>query len=188
MELFGGGRSAKTKGFDVKILVRILIGVIVAAITVWAVGALYYSPLVRVPFRPVLAALFAIAIPLAFVFLPNRRLTLLKFLVAFVVLVVLYFQISASNDRDWQPEVAETPYATINGDMITVHNVRNFHYRTETDFDPRWETRTYDLGKLNSADLVAVYWGGKAIAHIILSFGFEGKDYLAVSIETRKEK
>jgi hypothetical protein len=81
-----------------------------------------------------------------------------------------------------------TPYATINRDMITVHNVRNFDYRSETDFTPRWETRTYDLRKLDSADIVAVYWAGKAIAHIMLSFGFGGKDFLAVSIETRKEK
>jgi hypothetical protein len=53
---------------------------------------------------------------------------------------------------------------------------------------PRWETRTYDLQKLDSVDLIAVYWAGKAIAHIMVSFGFAGKDYLAVSIETRKEK
>ena len=53
---------------------------------------------------------------------------------------------------------------------------------------PRWETRTYDLSKLDSADVIAVYWAGKAIAHVMVSFGFAGKDYLAVSIETRKEK
>jgi hypothetical protein len=66
--------------------------------------------------------------------------------------------------------------------------VRNFAYRTETDFTPRWETRTYDVSKLDSVDLIAVYWAGKAIAHTMLSFGFDGKDHLAVSIETRKEK
>jgi hypothetical protein len=66
--------------------------------------------------------------------------------------------------------------------------VRKFDYRTETDFTPRWETRTYDLRKLDSADIIAVYWAGKAIGHIMISFGFDGKDYLAVSIETRKEK
>jgi hypothetical protein len=65
--------------------------------------------------------------------------------------------------------------------------VRNFDYRTETDFTPRWETRTYDLSQLSGADVIAVYWAGKAIAHI-MSFDFAGKDYLAVSIETRKEK
>jgi hypothetical protein len=36
--------------------------------------------------------------------------------------------------------------------------------------------------------LIAVYWAGKAIAHIMVSFGFEGKDYVSMSIETRKEK
>ena len=56
-----------------------------------------------------------------------------------------------------------------------------------TDFT-RWETRTYNLSKLDSADIIAVYWAGKAIAHVMVSFGFEGKDYFAVSIETRKEK
>ena len=171
-----------------KLAVRFIIGIIIAAMTLWAAGALYYSPMVSMPLRPVLAALFAIAVPLAFLCLPNRRMTLLKFLVAFAVLVALYFRIPASNDRDWQPEVAVVPYATINGDLVTIHNVRNFDYRKETDFTPRWETRTYDLRKLDSADVVAVYWAGKAIAHIMVSFGFEDKDYLAVSIETRKEK
>jgi len=51
-----------------------------------------------------------------------------------------------------------------------------------------WEDRTYDLRKLDSADIIAVYWSGKAVAHIMVSFGFQDQDYLAVSIETRKEK
>jgi len=172
----------------VKVALRILTGVIVMAMTIWGAGVLYYSPLVNVPLRPVLAALFAIATTFAFLLLPNRRRTLLRFFVAFAVLVLLYFRIPASNDRDWQPEVAVTPYASISGDMVTLHNVRNFDYRTETDFTPRWETRTYDLSKLDSGDIIAVYWAGIAIAHVMVSFGFEGKDYLTVSIETRKER
>jgi hypothetical protein len=84
--------------------------------------------------------------------------------------------------------VAHAPYATINGDLITIHNVRNFDYRTETDFDARWDTRTYDFSKLDSAYIIALYWAGKAISHVMVSFGFAGKDYLTVSIETRKEK
>ena len=92
-----------------------------------------------------------------------------------------------SNERDWQPEVARLAYATIDGDLVTVHNIRNFDYRTETDFTPAYYVRTYDLNKLDSADLVAVYWMGPAIAHLFLSFGF-GDDHLAISIEARKEK
>jgi hypothetical protein len=118
----------------------------------------------------------------------RRGRTLVGYLIVFAALLALWFQIPASNERDWQTDVSVTPYATVNGDRVTIHGVRNFDYRTETDFDPRWENRTYDLKELDSADLIAVYWAGKAIAHIMISFGFGGKDYLAFSIETRKEK
>jgi hypothetical protein len=171
-----------------RIIGLFVLGLIVGALTLWAVGMLYYSPLLPEEARAIGAGAFATITILAFLFLPRRGRTLLGFVAVFAVLVLLFLRIPASNDRDWQPEVAMTPYATINGDMITVHNVRNFDYRSETDFTPRWETRTYDLRKLDSADIVAVYWAGKAIAHIMLSFGFGGKDFLAVSIETRKEK
>jgi Domain of unknown function (DUF4105) len=171
-----------------KIVLRTLLGVIVMAMTLWAVGMLYFSPLLPEPARAIAAVGFAVLTVLAFLLLPRRGRTLLGFVAVFAILVVLFLRIPASNDRDWQPELAMTPYATINGDLITIHNVRNFDYRTETDFTPRWETRTYDLRKLDSADIIAVYWAGKAIAHVMVSFGFGGQDYLAVSIETRKEK
>ena len=156
--------------------------------TIWGMAMLYFSPLLAEQWRALAAGAYAALTLLAFLFLPRRGRTLLVSLCAFALLVFLFFRIPASNERDWQPDVSVTPYATIKGESITIHNVRNFDYRTETDFTPRWETRTYDLSKLDSVDLIAVYWAGKAIAHIMVSFGFAGKDYLAVSIETRKEK
>jgi hypothetical protein len=160
----------------------------VVGTTLWGVGVLYYSPLLPLAWRPFGAGVYALLTVLAFLILPRRGRTAIGALAVFGILVLLFLRIPASNDREWQPEVARAPYAEIDGDKITIHNVRNFDYRTETDFDARWETRTYDLSKLDSVDLIAVYWAGKAIAHVMLSFGFEGKDYLAVSIETRKEK
>ncbi len=171
-----------------KIALRILAGAGIIAITLWGVGVLYFSPLLAEPWRPYGSAVYALLTLLAFVFLPCRGRTALGALAVFAILVFLFLRIPASNDRDWQPEMAQTPYARINGDLITIHNVRNFDYRTETDFDARWEARTYDLSKLESADIIAVYWAGKAIAHVMVSFGFAGKDYLTVSIETRKQK
>jgi len=172
----------------VKIAARIVIGVIVAAMTIWGVGMLYFSPLLLLAWRPFGAGGYAALTILAFLFLSRRRRTVLGSVCAFALLVVLFFQIPGSNEREWQPEVSNRPYATIRGDLITIHNVRNFDYRSENDFDAPWEERTYNLSKLDSADIVAVYWAGKAIAHVMLSFGFAGKDYLTVSIETRKEK
>ena len=69
-----------------------------------------------------------------------------------------------------------------------MHNVRDFEYRSETDYTPRYYDKTFDLRQLDEVDLVGSYWMGDAIAHMMLSFGFGGKDYLAISIETRKER
>ncbi len=171
-----------------KIILRILAGAGIIATTLWGVGALYLSPLLPLAWRPFGAGGYAALTIATFLFLPRRGRTALGALAVFGILVFLFLRVPASNDRDWQPEVAHAPYATINGDVITIHNVRNFDYRTETDFDAHWEKRTYDLSKLDSADIIAVYWAGKAIAHVMVSFGFAGKDYLTVSIETRKEK
>lgn len=169
-------------------IAQVTLAVVIAATTLWSAGALYYAPLLPGSWRAVAAGTFIATTALAFLLFRKRGRTAAVVLAVFLVLLVLYFQIPASNDRDWQPEVAMVPYATIENDLVTIHNVRNFAYRTETDFTSRWETRTYDLRKLDSVDLVAVYWAGKAIAHVMMSFGFAGKDYLTVSIETRKEK
>jgi hypothetical protein len=93
-----------------------------------------------------------------------------------------------SNDRDWLPNVARTPWATVSGDTVTIHNIRNFTYRTETDFTPAWYDKSYDLRKLEGIDIVTSYWMGPDIAHVFVSFAFAGGEHLAMSIETRTEK
>ena len=171
-----------------RVFLNILLGITMTAITLWGVGALYFSPLLPARWRAVAAASYGTASILAFALLPWPGRTAIAALAIFAVLVILFLRIPASNDRDWQPDVSVTPHATVNGDLVTIHGVRNFDYRSESDFTPRWEDRTYDLRKLDSADIIAVYWAGKAVAHIMVSFGFQDQDYLAVSIETRKEK
>jgi hypothetical protein len=112
---------------------------------------------------------------------------LLPFAVAFVVLLAWWSTIEASNDRAWQPDVAMLSSAEIEGDVITLRNVRSFSYRSESDSTPNWYDKTVDLRQLDTLDLIAVYWMGDAIAHTILSFGFAGEQ-IAISIETRKEQ
>ena len=103
-------------------------------------------------------------------------------------LAILWSSIEPSNERDWQPEVALLPYATIEGDRVTVHNIRNFDYRSETEFTPAYYDKSFDLRELQSLDIVTSYWTGPAIAHVFVSFGFAGDNYLAISIEVRKPK
>jgi hypothetical protein len=107
---------------------------------------------------------------------------------ALLAVMFLWARLEPSNDRDWQRDVAKPAWAKIEGDQVTVYNVRDFLYRSETDFDERYVTKTVHLSELTSMDLFASYWAGKSIAHIFLSFGFAEKDYIAFSIEVRKTK
>ncbi len=171
-----------------KLLSILLIGVVVMGMTVWGMFAIYYANLPTMILRSGLAAAFGLAALGAFLFLPYRRRTLLGFMIVWAGLVVWWSTIPPSNQRDWQPEVAVLPQATVDGDRVTLHNIRNFDYRSATDFTPRYYDKTFDLKQLDSVDLISSYWAGDAIAHLFLSFGFGARDYVAVSVETRKER
>jgi len=108
--------------------------------------------------------------------------------VLFAIVLWRWQAIEPSNDRDWQPESARVAYATIDGERVTLHNIRNFTYRTETDFTPAYYDKTFDLRSLDSVDVVASYWMGPSIAHIFLTFGFSDNGHVAISIEARKER
>ena len=114
-------------------------------------------------------------------------LALAVYAASFALFLAWWATIRPTNDRNWTPDVARTVTATIDGDRLVVKNVRNFTWRSDTDFDQRWEQRTYNLSNVTDVDLIMSYWSGEAIAHTIVSFGFDDAARLAFSIETRKE-
>lgn len=178
------GRTAKRAGL-------LLLGLLLLFTAAWGVLALYFFDQASPALRTGLAAAFGLAslAALAGLALPRWRWRALAgYLALFALLLSQWFAIRPSNDRDWQPEVAVLPYATIEGERVTVHNIRNFDYRSESDFTPAYYDKAFDLRQLDSVDLVATYWMGPAVAHIFISFGFAGKDHLAISIEARKER
>lgn len=166
---------------------RAVLALAILGLTAWAAAALYLGPLQSARWALVIVAVGVLAAG-SFVLPRLRWWPLAVFVAAFVVSLVRWQGVQPSNERDWQPDVAVLPYATFAGDLVTLHNVRNFDYRTETDYTPRYYDKTYDLRQLDSADLIAVYWMGDAIAHIMLSFGFADRDFVTMSIETRKER
>ena len=137
--------------------------------------------------RVTLAIALVVLVVALFVFIKPRWKAALVFAGQFAAICLWYALIPASNDRDWQADVARVASIDFDGDRFTIHNLRNFRYRSADDFDEVWESRDYDLAGLRSTDLYFSYWGPKNIAHTMLSFGFENGDYLAVSVETRKE-
>ena len=106
----------------------------------------------------------------------------------FAVVLAWWTTMMPSNDREWTPDVAQSVTGTIEGDWLTLNNVRNFWWRSDTDFDQRWEVRHYNLSRVSNVDMILSYWGSEAIAHLIVSFGFTDGDRLDFSIETRKQR
>ena len=95
--------------------------------------------------------------------------------------------VAPSNEGPWTPDQAVLPWAEFAGDLVTVHNIRNSYYRTVDDYTVRLYSKTYDLRKLTSIDLIVVPFNDNpAIAHVALSFGFEDKDFFISSVEIRK--
>lgn len=177
------GRLAKVLGRGLAIL--LLLGA-----TTWGILVLHYLGPGSTVMRDMLAAALAamgLAALAGLSYRRARRWVWLAFAAAFALVLVTWRGAVPRNDRDWQPEVAVLPYATFDGDRVTVHNIRNFDYRTEADFTLAYYDRTFDLNRLDRVDLVAAYWMGPAVAHLFLTFGF-GADHLALSIEARKDQ
>ncbi|WP_240222057.1 DUF4105 domain-containing protein [Rheinheimera hassiensis] len=117
-----------------------------------------------------------------------RRTLLGAYMLSAALLLVWWHNITPSHNRDWADDVAYLLESEIQGNEVTLHNVRNFEWRTETDYTANWETRSYNLNQLVSADLVLSYWMGPHVAHTLVSFGFADGQQLVFSLEIRKER
>jgi hypothetical protein len=155
--------------------------------TLWATAALYFD--VRVAWlQTPLAVAYGLAVLAGWIFVKGigRKLSLTA--VGFALVLGWWLTLQPSNERNWRPDIAVLPYADITGNQITIHNIRNCDYRTETDYDVRHYDKTFDLDKLRTLDLYMVYWGSPLIAHTMMSFGFADGEHVCFSIETRNEQ
>jgi len=157
------------------------------ALTAWAAAALYFDLLPGTSLRTLGASSYGLAMVGALPTFRGRGKAIAICLAGFALVLAWWLTLKPSNDRAWQPDVAQTAWAEIDGDHVTIHNVRNCDYRTEGDYTPHWETRAYDLAQIRGMDIFLTYWGSPWIAHPIVSFQFGDNDYIAMSIETRKE-
>ncbi len=156
-------------------------------ILVWMFGAICYDgPFAAFSANAALAVAWLLALAAA-CRLPGR---LARGGVVFLagVVVIPWLLIRPSNERDWKPEFARTGWSEIEGDRVTLHEVRNFDYTADGLTTERWETRVVHLSKLRGIDFFLDAFMGEWIAHPIVSFDFGEDGRLTLSIETRREK
>ena len=181
------GRGRRAAGTLLRVLVSALV---IAPLSAWSALALWF----RLPgpegFRAAAAIVFAILglATIVALFFRRSRVALVVFAIAFGGLLAWWSTIQPPLDGDWAPDVARQTTGSIEGDILTLSDVRDFDWRSDNDFTEKWSKRSYDLSKLKTLDLFLAYWAGPEMAHVIMSFGFENGEYLAWSVEVRREK
>lgn len=169
---------------------RSLCLVVLLPMTAWAVAAIYFDARAASWLRITLAVLYlSFAIVTGWRFVSSGQ-GILLWLGSLALVIGWWLTLRPSNNLPWQPDVERLPSATVKAGHVTLHNVRNFDYRTETDYIPRWETRTVELSQMQGVDIFVTHWGAPLIAHVIVSFRFgdggESDTFVSMSIEARK--
>ncbi|GGA49810.1 DUF4105 domain-containing protein [Dyella nitratireducens] len=167
-------------------------GLLVTAVLLsgaWGALALWY----QVPgaaFRWLASAAWVVFVLVLLVFGGWRRSApaFALYAAAFAALLLWWSTIMPSNHRDWADDVSRSLTGSVDGQVVTLYNVRNFNWRSDGDYDVRWETRRYGLDHLDGADVILSSWGMPGIVHALVSFGFDDGSHLVFSVEVRRRR
>src|SRR5262245_52408433 len=123
------------------VVIRAFFALAIFLLGAWASAALYFGPLES----SIGAAVVAVSTLLAASSAARRLGSWLPIGVFVLVMAGFAFawsRVTPSNSRDWQDDVKVLPYATFDGDLVTLHNVRNIQYWTELDYTAHYYTKT----------------------------------------------
>jgi hypothetical protein len=106
-------------------------------------------------------------------------------LIVFALFLRWWFSQQPSHTRNWDAHFARLPSLGLNGDVITIENVRNAEYGDVDDRGPRYETRGYRLSHLRGVDALILNWGSPWMSHPMFVFDFGTDGRVCISIEVR---
>ena len=133
------------------VVLRLFALILIAGFGAWSVGVVWYllpaNETIRAGASTALGLLALCAA--AGVFVRRLRTTACVFVALSPVVIARWSTIEPSDDRNFEAEVARVLSARVDGDRLFVSNVRDFEWRSETDFAARWVERTYDLARRN---------------------------------------
>lgn len=162
-------------------------GLLVLAAAIWAMVAAWFHT--GGVWRGAALGLLALAV-IAILILRSRSRAQAWVALALAALCVgvPYALLQPRRDRDWAPDVAHGITGTVDGDRVTLDNVRAFRWTDKDHAAEAWATQTVNLNDLTSLDLFTSTWNGPKIAHVLASFGFADGRHIVFSVEIRREK
>lgn len=105
-----------------------------------------------------------------------------------LVVALWYGAITPRDDRTWAIDVSRGVKAQVEGDTVTLSDIRDFDWQSATEATPRWISHSYDLRQITSLDMLTSVWDSPDIAHLLVSFGFADGEHVVFSVEIRREE
>lgn len=171
-----------------KLTTKVTVVLILILAWLWGISALFLAGPGPHWAQVLLALAFGIFLPAAFLFTNSFTKGSILSLCLFALLLLWWQTLKPTGEKDWAADVAKISHGEIQGNTLTMYNVRNFDYKSEKLFYQQWETRKFNLHNLKGVDIFLSYWASDDIAHTILSWDFGEDGHLPISIETRKDK
>ncbi len=162
-----------------------LVGLALGLWTLWTIGAFYYDLNVGLP-QGVSSIVFLLACVAALIFCRGWKRPLMVFGLC-ALTCAWWLTIEPSHDRVWEPDRALLASAEFEGDIVTIHNVRDGDRPNKDEYQANYHDRRVQLSKITGADMFLCYWGSPWLAHPILSFRIADAEPICFSIETRNE-
>ena len=159
-----------------------------AAFAAWVAGAIYYDVGRATRWGRALAAAWLVGVVVLFILWQPAWQPALALAAVGALFLLWWFRLKPRHDREWDPAVAVLPRADRQGDAVTFENVRNFEYRSPTEFDAKYEARAVRLANLRGADVIFFNWGSPWMSHPVLVFDFGPDGRVCFSIEVRYRK
>lgn len=158
---------------------KYLTDVLLCICLLWSLGLLIYQPVCIIP----VALLAAVAV---WLWRSGKARCLRGWLWCGFALCACAYLLLPNPSGPWQTPWARLAHCTLNGNILTIQDLRDFRYTTENDYETRYTTQTYNLSTLVAVDFAECRWDGhEAICHTMMSFAFADGRRIVFSAETR---
>jgi len=167
------------------ILLSLLAYSTAVVLVLWTAGAIYFDATQGSRTGGMIAFGWVVLAFVVFIYWQPAWKPLLLLLFIEAVFLKWWFSQQPSDDRNWDGNFARLPCVAIEGDLVTISDVRNSEYSSNGGTIPHFELRNYHLSKLQNADLLIVQWGSPWMCHPMFVFNFGSDGRVCISIEVR---
>lgn len=167
---------------------RVLLDVLMAGVALWSLGAIRFC-MAPPALLGISTAVVLLALYVGVRVRGGRSVVARYTLVLFACGITMLWMRIPQSDASWQALHEHLAVCRVHGERLEIDKFRDARHFPDRPSELRWQRRVFTLEKLRQVDFIVVPFQDFDLgAHTFVSFGFEGGDWLAISIEARLEE